>query len=218
MLRAAVLVLLASGLSLNLRADMIPITTSNTYSYTFTLPTFDSDGNPNGGSFTTVISFSPVPLENTVLPEEEFGSAYVGPMIGYVDVTQSPEPGVTFGGSDYENIDPEHQNDLVGSEYSFEYSGAELELYWEGNGAFVGFAFAGTDSFWSGSGGTFGSDPTGSSFAVYLTSGDPPCTNCSVNITPEPGSIALLGTVAAAMSLIGFRRRNRARLRSSRPS
>lgn len=200
MLRFAVVATIAAGVSFSLHADQMPLT----YYYTFTLPTF-LNGSPDGGSFTTTITSSPGPIENTTIPEETPG--FVVPVLGFSDVTQSPKAGTMFRAALFGNADIRGYM-LLGTEYVQEDQGAWLELDYGGPAGFIAFGFSATDAFWRGPGGTFGLTPEG--FAVYEASGDPICTTCSVTITsaPEPVSIALLISVLAALGIAGRRRRN----------
>ena len=207
MLRLLRMTMFAAGVLLCLHADQMPLT----YYYTFTLPTFQN-GSPDGGTFTTTIAFSPGPLENTTIPSEQPG--FVPPMQQLVDVSQSPKPGMTLTNAPYGNADIRGYT-LLGNRYFAENQGAWLELDYSGPSGSIDFGFAATDGFWKGPGGVFGDDPTlsglvdSSSFAAYLTSGDPLCTTCSVSITsaPEPASIMLILTISAALTPSQLRRR-----------
>ncbi len=53
MRRSAILAVLAFGLLQDIHANLL----TTTYLYRFTLPTLDSTGSPNGGSFTNTFSF-----------------------------------------------------------------------------------------------------------------------------------------------------------------
>ena len=201
MLRSTALAVLASGLFLNLQADSF---STLTFTYTFTLPTFDSSGNPNGGNFVTVLTSSPGPLINTVVPEEENPFGFVPPVLSWVDSSQSPKPGFTAGFASNSNLDAGHEYNVLGENVFVESSGVLVELdYGNSLGGHIDFDLGATDSFWSGRGGAF------DIVAEYLTSGDPPCTTCRVDITPEPTAIVLLATVAAGLWPIAFRRRKR---------
>jgi hypothetical protein len=206
MLRFALLAALAVILPLEMQADTQTVYTF-AYVYTFNLPAFDSNGNPDGGTFTSVIESDPGPIRNTA------EQCDVGPICqGYtLTALTAPTPGMFSA-----NADGRSSYTLLGDTYYTESAGATLELDFPG----VSFGFAANDEFWSGAGGMFAAGGSGElggggivetpyGFAVYKTNGaDPPCLNCSVTITatPEPRSIALMAASIAALVLIAHRR------------